>query len=94
MAPDEWGHNAREHSPVYIGIELAQATIDKPISDEAVETAAWYIRERVLPRWPDLPLNLVSHATLPAGQRDGKTDPFPIGDPRWEDLKTRLLRLL
>lgn len=94
MAPDQWGHNAREHSAAYIAIELAQSTVDKPISDAEVETAAWYIKEHVLPRWPALPMNLVLHSELPAGRRDGKTDAYAHDDPRGAELKQRLRRWL
>lgn len=94
MEADEWGHNAREHSSTYIAIELAQSTADKPISDESVESAAWYVRDRVLPRWPALSMNLVLHSELPAGVRDGKSDAFPRDDERGADLKLRLRALL
>lgn len=94
MSTSEWGWNSRSASPNYIAIEFSQARIDRYISDAQVVAAGWWIRHRVLVDWPRLPLYFPSHAEVETygetGKRDGKTDPYPVGDPRMEELRARL----
>jgi hypothetical protein len=45
----------------------------------------------VLPAWPDLDVtSLPTHAERPEGQGDGKSDCFPLGDARADDLRARI----
>lgn len=94
MGAREWGWHARSASPFYLGAELAQATVDDPITDAQVDALADWIKTRILPAWPDLPMHFPSHAEVEAsgetGARDGKTDAFPVGDARMDDLRNRL----
>lgn len=95
MTPQEWGWNARAASDDYLAVEIAQATVDEPITDGQVMALADWIRTRVLPVWPTLPMHFPSHAEVEAsgetGQHDGKSDVFPRGDRRMDDLRARLL---
>lgn len=89
----QWGWHCREASQTYLGVEFAQPTVDDAITDGQVRAfVAWWRRE-VLPVWPRLALDrtpLPTHAELPAGRRDGKSDVFPVGDPRADDLRRRI----
>ena len=96
MSPREWGWSARAASDDYLAVELAQATVDEPITDGQVEALSDWIRTRVLPIWPGLPMVFPSHAELDGtaeygGTVDGKSDVFPRGDGRMTDLRARLL---
>jgi hypothetical protein len=85
-----WGWNAREHSKDLLAVEFAQPTIEYPITDAQIDAFCWWFTQKVLPIWPDIPWVFPTHAELPAGQRDGKTDVFPDGT----DLRLRIgLRL-
>jgi hypothetical protein len=88
--PHEWAYNAREHSDDYRAVEIAQAHLGDPISDATLETLAWYIRTY----GGATPRVFVFHSGLPAGQRDGKTDPFASGDPAGAVFLQRLRALL
>jgi hypothetical protein len=94
LTPQEWGWNARGCSDNWIGVEIAQATVDEPITDLQVEALADYIKTRLLPAWPSLPMVVHAHAELDGtpeyGPRDGKSDVFPKGDVRMDDLRRRL----
>jgi hypothetical protein len=95
MSPREWGWNARDASPRHLACEFAQPTVDDEISDGQVRALCWWIQTEVLPVWPDLDVHsLPTHAELPAGGRDGKTDVFPRGDPRVTELRARIIACL
>lgn len=96
LDPTQWGWNARGASDDYLGVELAQATVDEPISDAQVAAFVDWVRTRVLPAWPDLPMSFPTHAELDGtaiygNYHDGKTDAFPKGDPRADDLRARIM---
>ncbi len=96
LDPQAWGWNARAASDNYLGVELAQATVDEPITDPQVAAFVDWVKTRVLPVWPGLPLVFPTHAELDgtAGYgpyHDGKTDCFPKNDPRADDLRARIM---
>lgn len=84
LDPKEWGWHARSASRHYIGVEIAQPTVDDDPTPCATATAD-YIFDRVWPVWGEI-WHFPSHAELEAwgetGQRDGKTDLYPPGDER------------
>lgn len=98
LTPREWGWNARGVSDNYMAVELAQATVDEPITDAQVAALADYITTRVLPVWPGLPMYFPTHAELDGtpeyGPKDGKSDVWPKGDPRTDELRARLMKAL
>src|SRR5262245_1018355 len=96
LTPQEWGWHAKAASQVYLGVEFAQATVDEPITHGQVLAFADWLKTRMLPGWPGLPLHFPSHAEVDRefNQQQGKTDVFPLGDPRMEDLRTRIMALL
>ncbi len=87
----EWGWNSRAASSKYLAVEFAQATVDREISPAQVKVFAWWFLNRARVAWPNLPLTFPTHAELPEGQADGKTDPMPRGDPRADQLRARIL---
>lgn len=98
LEPTEWGWNARAASDEYLAVEIAQATVDEPVTDAQVDALADWITTRVLPVWPGLPMRFPSHAEVEksgeTGAIDGKTDVFPAGDPRMDELRSRLVERL
>lgn len=98
LAPNEWGWHARTASTRYLGVELAQATVDEPITDGQVAAFADWLKTRILPAWPGLPMHFPTHAEVEAsgetGKRDGKTDAFPAGDKRADELRGRIMAAL
>ena len=95
LPPDHWGWHCRSPwSELYLGIEFAQPTVDCAISDAQVRAACWWLREVAMVCWPDLPLALIAHSEIDPGIRDGKTDVFPRGDDRMNDLRLRMLAIL
>ena len=93
----EWGYHAPEHSRRYLGVEFAQPTVNDSITDAQVAAfVAWYRRE-LLPAWPTMTpaaLLLPAHAEMSSGKKDGKSDPYPIGDARLGDLRARIYAAL
>ena len=90
LAPHEWGWNAgAPASRTYLAIEFAQARLGDQISDSTLDAAAWWVRERVLRHWPNMPLMLVHHASLAQGKAQGKTDVYPDSDPRQAEFTER-----
>ena len=89
----QWGWHCREASQAYLGVEFAQPTVDDAITDGQVRAfVAWWRRE-VLPVWPKLTLDrtpLPAHSEMPSGKRDGKSDVYPAGDPRADELRRRI----
>lgn len=88
--PKYYGWNAREASSVYVAAEFAQGLVADPIDDTAVDAFCWWFINVVRVAWPTIPALFVTHASLPAGIRDRKTDAFPIADPRAADLIARI----
>lgn len=94
LTPQEWGWHALQASKVYMGVEFAQATVDEPITDDQVAAFVDWFKTRVLPVWPNMPTHFPSHAEADKefGVSQGKTDAFPLGDPRMDDLRARIMR--
>lgn len=93
MNMDQWGWNARGASQKYLGVEFAQATADLPISDAQVEAFCAFFAE-AKKTWPNLGTDFPTHAELPEGIADGKSDVFPIHDPRADELRARIMARL
>lgn len=90
---DQWAWHCRELSSTHLGIEFSQPTVNDAISDAQVAAAAHWLTFEVFPRWPHLSratLDLPAHSETAPGKRDGKSDPFPAGDGRLENLRQRL----
>lgn len=88
-----WGWHARGYSPTYYGVEFAQSTVDKPISDAQVRAFCyWFQFARA--KYPSLSQYFPTHAEIDGtplyGTYDGKTDVFPRGDPRTDNLRARI----
>lgn len=99
MSARQWGWNARSPaSLIYLAVELAQATVNDPITDEMVQALGHWYEHEVIPVWGKLDLSLDSHlpmhSELPTGIADGKTDAFPRGDARADNLRHRIRALL
>lgn len=97
MAASSWGWSAREHSPYYIAIETANPNLGDLVTARIVKAAAHYWRYEVEPVYPGIKLtmsNQPTHAELPAGIRDGKTDCYQRGDSRADDLRRAMLKEL
>ena len=94
LGPDEWGWNARRASSQYLAVEFAQPTEAVGVTDGQVRAFCWWLRSHVLPQWPALARNFPTHAEVETrgetGQRDGKSDVFPMGDPRADELRARI----
>lgn len=98
MGFNEWGWNARASSDDYLGVEFAQPTVDRPISDGQVRAFVWFYQQARF-RWSSLANNFPTHADLDGtagygGYHDGKTDVFPRGDPRTDELVARINKRL
>jgi hypothetical protein len=96
LTSQQWGWNARAASSLYLGVELAQATVDEPISDEQVAAFVDWVKTHVLPAWPNLPLVFPTHAELDGtaeygNYHDGKSDVFPKNDARTDALRARIM---
>jgi hypothetical protein len=96
LTPKEWGWHALENSKRYLGCEFAQATEGEPITDAQVDAFCDWFKVHVLPVWPGIPLHFPSHAEADReiGVNQGKTDAFRFGDPRMDELRTRILARL
>ena len=94
MEAYQWGWNARSASDDYIAVEFAQATVTEPITSLQVQAFAQYVRNLVLPTYPNIPMVFVTHADVEksgeTGKIDGKTDVFPYGSAEAEGLKQRI----
>lgn len=96
MGLTEWGWNAREHSPEYLAVEVAQPYYGAPISDATFRALVWYLR-RAFGLWASLVPSaetLPYHSELPAGRRDGKSDIFWPQDPEGAAFRDRLIEAL
>ncbi|MGE5619737.1 MAG: N-acetylmuramoyl-L-alanine amidase [Sphingomonadaceae bacterium] len=88
---DRWGYHAREWwSEHWIGIEFAQPTDEYTVTEKQVRAAVWWIKHRLLVAYPDMPLELLAHSEIDPGIRDGKTDVYPRGDRRTDELRDRI----
>lgn len=98
MSAQVFGWNARAASSRYLAVEFAQGTVADAISDAQVRAFCWWMRSFALPAWPGLPLAFPTHADVErsseTGQRDGKSDVFPAGDARADELRARLMARL
>lgn len=98
LTPQEWGWNARGASQHYLAVEIAQPTVNDLVTDGQVAALADWIKTRVLPVWPGLPMHFPTHAEVEAsgatGQRDGKSDVYPAGDARADQLRARIMAAL
>jgi len=94
LDPADWGWNARRASSSYLAVEFAQPTAAQAVTDGQVRAFCWWLRARVLKQWPEFPRNFPTHAEVEArgetGQHDGKSDVFPLGDPRADELRARI----
>lgn len=98
MTPAYWGWNARKASSLYLAVEFAQPTVNDPITDGQVRAFCWAFRSIWQVYWPSLPLVFPTHAELDVdgvtGKLDGKSDVFPYGDARADELRARIARRL
>jgi hypothetical protein len=98
MDPNQWGHNARAASDNYLAIEFAQPTVADAIDDGQVRAFAWWWSEVVEAQWPGIGRNFPTHAELETwgetGFHDGKSDVYPAGDSRADELRSRILAAL
>lgn len=89
-----WGWNARAASDKYIGVEIAQPTINEPLPDSVPVALADYIFDHVWPVWGELDWHFPSHAELEGwgetGQVDGKTDLYSMGDERMNAFRQKV----
>lgn len=95
LDPEDWGWHAREFSIDWLGIEFAQATIDKPISDAQIRAAVWWLRQCAMKAYPTLdPSHFIFHSEIGPGIADGKTDPYPNRSAELAELRRRILAAL
>lgn len=93
LTMQEWGWHAREASKIYIGVEFAQPTVNDAITDAQVGAFSKWYKDVVAISWPHLvgpKLVLPAHSETVPGVKDGKSDPFPKGDARNDELRARL----
>ena len=93
LPADQWGHNARAASDNYVGVEIAQPTVDDHLPDSVPLALADYIFDHVWPRWGEV-WHFPSHAELEdwgeTGANDGKTDLYPTGDSRMDTFRQKV----
>ena len=98
-----WAWHAYDASRILIGLEFAQATVEGAITDAQIRAAAWCIAQAYAAtreRWgTPIPVAFWTHAEVEANgwthhTPEGKTDTFPMSDPRAVALKSRLLARL
>ncbi len=96
LEPTEWGWHALQASKVYLGVEFAQATVDEPITDAQVDAFVAWFTQRVLTIYPNIPWHFLSHAEVDQefNTNQGKSDAFPLGDVRMDDLRARIMARL
>lgn len=92
MGYRQWGWNARGASTYYLAVEFAQPRLSDHISDGQIRAFCWFV-QRAREAWPTLPLTFPTHAELPEGIKDGKTDVFPNGDAIRARIFARLAEL-
>lgn len=96
--PKRWGWHARRASGHWIGIEIAQPTIDDLVTGEEARAVAECVR---LARevWPGVPLVFKAHSELEheglTGKYEGKSDCYPwYAVDLLEDLRGRIFAYL
>lgn len=94
----EWCWHARGASRYYVGCEFAQGTAGDEITDAQVR-AFCAVVQKVRKVYPGVPLAFPTHAELDGTAiygpyHDGKTDVFPRGDPRTDELRSRIIARL
>jgi N-acetyl-anhydromuramyl-L-alanine amidase AmpD len=92
VPPDLIAWHAREHNARWLGIELVQPRIDMPFSDAQYISLA-RLAKHLSARY-GFPLDrttLRGHEEMPAGKRDGKTDPGPRFD--WQRFMSLIKEL-
>jgi hypothetical protein len=94
MTPRQYGWNARSDSSRLLAVELSQARLSDPVTDEMVEAfVAWYHAE-IVPVWGELDLSqdrsLPMHSELSTGAADGKSDAFLAQSEEARDLRARI----
>ena len=93
-----WAWHARAASRYYLSFEIAQGTVHNEVTDAQVRAVAWCIRDAQDAWDEEIPLHMPTHAELEAsgqtGKIDGKTDVYPAGDPRADQLRARILAVL
>ncbi len=98
MPMNRWGWNARAASDDYIAVEFAQAQRGEAITDAQVEAFVHFVKNQVLPVWPNIPLNMKTHADVEksgeTGRIDGKDDVFAYQSVAAETLKQRIMEQL
>lgn len=98
MDVGQWGYNARSASSHYLAVEFAQPTVNDEISDGQVDAFCWWWLNEVEPVWPGIARNFPTHAEIEArgetGFHDGKSDVYPAGDERADELRARILARL
>lgn len=97
LTPDRWGWHARGCSRYYVSIESAQGTAAQGIDDETVKAICWCVQDgRKI--HPGVPLNFPTHGEVDGtpqyGYHDGKSDVFPRGDVRSDELRGRIMSRL
>lgn len=92
----EWGQHDPWASQEYLGVEFAQPTVNDTITDAQVDAFCDWFTVHVLPVWPSIPLHFPSHAEVDReyGQNQGKTDAYPLNDPRMDALRARIMARL
>jgi hypothetical protein len=93
MDARHWGWNARAASGQYIGVEIAQPTVNDPLPASMATALADYIFDHVWPVWGEL-WHFPSHAEIEdwgeTGHQDGKTDLYPTGDERMNVFRQKV----
>lgn len=93
MDARHWGWNARRASSRYVGVEIAQPTVNDPLPDSVPVALADYIFDHVWPVWGEV-WHFPSHAEIEdwgeTGANDGKTDLYPTGDDRMNVFRDKV----
>lgn len=84
------GWHAGELSETFYGVEFVQPTERDDITDGQVRAYGWLHRQ-LRQRHEGFECNLLAHSETPQGVADGKSDVFPVWDPRLAELKRRLI---
>lgn len=93
-----WGWHANEESRQSLGVEFAQPTADHTINEAQVRAFVAWFRTDVLGAYPFFnlakPGGMRMHSEVASGKLQGKTDVYPIGDPRWPVLRDQIIEAL
>lgn len=95
---DKWGWHANEDSQRSLGVEFAQPTVNHTINEAQVRAFCAWFKAEVLPVYPFFNLaaegKMRMHSELLSGQRQGKTDVYPLGSARWPVLREQIIEQL